>query len=173
MAAGCEAAPSTLSQRRFHFYDALRELALKVEVPPLYCRCQIWYHSLLSPIIKEVATPWHLKPRCGGGEEEEGREAWGLPGMRKSLRRLSLLARHNTRIHEHVDVKTKSLSKQGCLCAWMFVCAVYIDTSTDANTSDVNQSVSFQASVMKLIIDIQAPRTWTVFKVLNKGTSSE
>lgn len=66
MAAGCQTAPLTPPQRLFHFYDVLRELALKVEVPPLYCRCQIRYHSLLSPIIKEVATLWHLEQRSGG-----------------------------------------------------------------------------------------------------------
>lgn len=77
MAGRCEAAPR-LCRRHFHFYDALRELALKVEVPPLYCRCQIWYHSLLSQAIKEEASPWHLKLQQIGGER--GARAGGCLG---------------------------------------------------------------------------------------------
>lgn len=77
MAGRCEAAPR-LCRRHFHFYDALRELALKVEVPPLYCRCQIWYHSLLSQAIKEEASLWHLKLQQIGGER--GARAAGCLG---------------------------------------------------------------------------------------------
>lgn len=58
----------------FHFYDALRELALKVEVPALYCRCQTRYHSLLPPSSRR----WHLKLHRGGAGE----------GLARRIRRL-------------------------------------------------------------------------------------
>lgn len=164
MAVECKAASSTLSQRLFHFYDALRELALKVEVPTLYCRCQIWYHSLLSPIIKEVATPWHLKVRSGGGLA-----AWGLPGIRKSLRRLSLLACHNTCRHQHIEAWTFNTIPSVTIGVCMHEHCDVIHSKVRKDHNGLFLNVSYSVSVIpswKLITDVQVHKTWSIFKVL-------